>query len=372
MAITEMYHTCYGKIRQLRPRERITRVRNMAWLLAGLFVGQCVHLSRVPSGRARKLSGQSQKLSKVKMLSRLLDNRHIRVRPWYEPVARDLLTTAVNHGQTLRLLVDDSKVGHGHQLLMVALAGALWARRRALPIAWTWVKGKRGHSSAQKQCALLAYVHGLIPEGASVEIAGDSEFGAIDVLRLLDQWRWGYALRQKSSHLICPTGLSTWKRCDTLVTRPGHSCWLDSLRLTQQFAYPTRFLALWQTGEAEPWLLATNLAAEQETRKLYRVRMWIEEMFADFKGHGFDLEASRLDHFVRLSRLTLAVALLYIWIVTFGSQTIKNGNRRLVDRADRRDLSIFRIGLDMLERCLANQQPLSICFSPYPHKLYGS
>jgi hypothetical protein len=364
MAITEMYHTCFRKIRQLRPGERITRVRNMAWLLAGLFVGQCVHLSHI----ARKLPGQSQKLSRVKMLSRLLDNRHIRVRPWYEPVARDLLTTAVNHGQTLRLLVDGSKVGNGHQLLMVALA----YRRRALPIAWTWVQGKRGHSSAQKQCALLAYVHGLIPAGARVEIAGDNEFGAIEVLRLLDQWGWGYALRQKGSHLVCPTGQSTWMRCDTLVTQPGQSRWLDAVLLTQQHVYPTRFLALWQTGEAEPWLLATNLATEKETRNLYRVRMWIEAMFADFKGHGFDLEATRLNHFVRLSRLTLAIALLYIWIVTFGSQTIKNGNRRLVDRADRRDLSIFRIGLDMLERCLANREPFSIRTSPYLRKVYGS
>jgi hypothetical protein len=336
----------------------------MAWLLAGLFVGQCVHLSHI----ARKLPGQSQKLSKVKMLSRLLDNRHLRVRSWYEPVARELLTTAVNQGQVIRLVVDGTKVGNGHQLLMVALA----YRRRALPIAWTWVKGKRGHSSAQIQCALLTYVHGLMPEDASVAIAGDSEFGAIEVLRHLDQWGWGYALRQKGSHLVCPTGQSTWTRGDHLVTQPGQSCWLDSVRLTQQFAYPTRFLALWQTGESEPWLLATNLAAEQETRKLYRLRMWIEEMFADFKGHGFDLEASRLDHFVRLSRLTLAVALLYIWIVTFGSQTIKNGNRRLVDRADRRDLSIFRIGLDMLERCLANHAPFSIRLSPYQRKLYGS
>ena len=363
MAITEMYHTCFGKIRQLRPQERVTRVRNMAWLLAGLFVGQCVHLSHI----ARKLPGASQKLSKVKMLSRLLDNRHIRVRSWYEAVARGLLTTAVQHGQTVRLLVDGTKVGNGHQLLMVALA----YRRRALPIAWTWVKGKRGHSSAQKQCALLAYVHGLLPAGASVEIAGDSEFGAIDVLRLLDQWGWGYALRQKGSHLVRPNAQSPWMRGDSLVTQPGQSCWLDSIRLTQQHAYPARFLALWQKGESEPWLLATNLASAQQTRKLYTIRMWIEEMFADFKGHGFDLEASRLDHFLRLSRLTLAVALLYLWIVTFGSQTIKNGKRRLVDRSDRRDLSIFRIGLDMLHRCLANLEPFSIRPSPYLHKVYG-
>jgi hypothetical protein len=368
MAITEMYHTCYGKIRQLRPKERVTRVRNMAWLLAGLFVGKSVHLSHI----VRKIPGPSQKLSKVKMLSRLLANRHIRVRDWYEPVARELLTTAANHGQPLRLIVDGTKVGNGHQLLMVALA----YRRRALPIAWTWVKGKRGHSSAQKQCALLAYVHSLIPKDARVEIAGDSEFGAIEVLRLLDQWGWGYALRQKGRYYICPAGQDSWQRCDSLVTKPGESCWLDSVRLTRKYAYPgalrARFLAIWQPGESEPWLLATNLTSARQSGKLYDVRMWIEEMFADFKGHGFDLEATRLNHFWRLSRLTLAVALLYVWIVTFGSQTIKNGKRRLVDRSDRRDLSIFRIGLDMMERCLANHQPFSIRLSPYQYKLYGS
>jgi hypothetical protein len=43
--------------------------------------------------------------------------------------------------------------------------------------------------------------------------------------------------------------------------------------------------------------------------------MWIEEMFADFKGHGFDLESTQLRHFERLSRLTLAVAMLYVWLV---------------------------------------------------------
>ena len=360
MAITELYHTCFSKIRQLRPNERKTRVRTMAWLLTGLFMGRCVHLSHI----ARKIPGKSQKLSKVKKLSRLLGNQYIHVRSWYEPVARELLTMAVNHGQVLRLVVDGTKVGHGHQLLMVALA----YRRRTLPIAWTWVRAKRGRSTAQKQCALLAYVQQLIPDGASVQIAGDSEFGGIDVLRLLDQRGWGYALRQKGCYLVRLSPQSAWQRTENLVSQPGQSCWLDSLDLTQKHAYPTRFLALWRKGESEPWLLATNLASPQETQKLYGTRMWIEEMFADFKNHGFDLEATRLNHFLRLSRLTLAVSLLYVWIVTFGSQTIKNGKRRLVDRTDRRDLSIFRIGFDMLERCLANHEPFSIRHSPYLHQ----
>ncbi|RMI12985.1 MAG: hypothetical protein D6681_06225 [Calditrichaeota bacterium] len=70
----------------------------------------------------------------------------------------------------------------------------------------------------------------------------------------------------------------------------------------------------------------------------------IEEMFGDFKKHGFDLESTMLRHFLRLSRLTLAVAYLYVWIVAIGGRIIHRGLRHLVDRKDRRDLSIFQIG----------------------------
>ena len=93
--------------------------------------------------------------------------------------------------------------------------------------------------------------------------------------------------------------------------------------------------------------------------------MWLDEAFGDFKKHGFDLESTRIRHIIRLSRLTLAVALLYFWLVTFGSQAINNGKRHLVDRKDRSDLSIFRIGFDMFERCLLNNEPISIRSVPY-------
>jgi hypothetical protein len=131
-------------------------------------------------------------------------------------------------------------------------------------------------------------------------------------------------------------------------------------------------LAHWQLGEKQPWLLATNLATAKQTRTAYRRRMWIEEMFADFKQHGFDLESTHLRHFRRLSRLTLLVALLYLWCVALGTAAIKRGLRYWVDRSDRRDLSIFRIGRDMIERHLTNAKPLSIRLLPYFEKVYGS
>ena len=92
--------------------------------------------------------------------------------------------------------------------------------------------------------------------------------------------------------------------------------------------------------------------------------MWLEEMFGDMKGHGFDLEATRLRHFLRLSRLALAVCIVYVWLIGVGEFVIAADQATEVDRNDRRDLSIFRIGWDFIERRLALNDPIPIVFLP--------
>jgi hypothetical protein len=292
-------------------------------------------------------------------MRRLLDNRAIRVREWYEPIAKSVIAR-MGAGE-IRLIVDGSKVGFGHQLLLVAMA----YRRRSIPLAWTWVKGSRGHSTVHKQKALLSYVHSLIPAKNHVLLVGDAEFGEVAVQKLLKKWHWCYVLRQKGRYLLRPEGQAHFQRLDSLVHKAGQSTWLEDCQLTAKYAYPVNFLAYWKPGEKDPWLLATNLESPYATRKAYRRRMWIEESFGDMKSNGFDLESTHLRHFSRLSRLTLAVVLLYVWLLAFGSQVIKSGRRHLVDRNDRRDLSLFRIGRNMAERLITNGENLRISFAFY-------
>jgi hypothetical protein len=128
---------------------------------------------------------------------------------------------------------------------------------------------------------------------------------------------------------------------------------LGRVNLTASNPYITNLVLYRAPGEPLPWYLATNLPSSQGAIKLYRRRMWIEEMFGDMKGHGFDLEATRLGTFLRLSRLTLAVSLLYLWLVGTGEHGLATNRAGEVDRTDRRDLSIFRIGWDFIERRLA-------------------
>jgi hypothetical protein len=354
MTVIRTYHTMLEKIQHIIPTGHAYRERNLAWFITGIFHSRSVHTTTV----ANKIVGKAKKNSHARRLSRFLDNGAVHVRKWYRPIACKLLAEAARTGE-IRLIIDATKVAQNHQLLMVSLAH----RRRSLPIVWTWVRGGKGHSCGKKQVALLKYAYDLVPAGSTVFVTGDSEFTPLQ--DLLEEWGWYYVLRQKGSHLFRPQPGDEWQRMDTIVNKQGMRVWLPDVQLTQQHRRRCNILAYWRKGEKGPWLLATNLPSDRLTIQHYKKRAWIEGMFGDFKGKGADLEASRLRHFLRLSRLTLIVAILYVWVFAFGAAVIKRGDRHLVDRTDRRDLSIFRIGHDMLERCLINELPISIRDVPY-------
>jgi hypothetical protein len=356
MPTNHLYHTLIRKISVLRPGQRITQIRNFALLVYGIYQSRSVYLSRI----AGKIPGKAKLQSVVRRLDRFLDNPAIRVREWYKPIAVEWLTEQYAKIGEIHLIMDGTKVGFGHQLLMVSMA----YRKRSIPITWTWVKHVRGHSTGDKQIALLSYAKTLIPRGAAVFLVGDTEFGPVKVLKQLDKWYWHYVLRQKSDTLVWSQTENAWKSFGSYIPSAGKSFWLGEMVFSQAHMYPVNLLVHWKIGEKEPWCLATNLPDLQSALHCYKRRMWIEEMFGDMKKHGFDLECSMLHSFLRLSRLTLAVAFLYVWLVSSGARTIHAGLRHLVDRKDRRDLSIFQIGLRFIERLLVNSFPLlssSLC-----------
>jgi hypothetical protein len=357
MPINETYRTWKARICELRPKQRITQIQNFIWLVVGIYHSHSVNLSLI----AGKVISDAKNVSTVRRLSRFLANETIDVRSWYKPVAKAWLASQFERIGEVGLIVDGTKVGFCHQLLMISLA----YRRRAVPIAWTWVKHVRGHSPAKQQISLLKYVRSLLPPGTPVFVVGNSEFGSISVLRQLEAWHWFYVLRQKGNTVLWLDEKMDWQRMDDLVSQAGQSTWCPKAYLTEQHIHPVSALIHWQLGEKQPWCLATNLPDAALTIQYYRRRMGTEEMFGDFKKHGFDLETTMLRHAARLSRLALAVAFLYVWLLSVGSRTIRAGLRHLVDRKDRRDLSIFQIGLRFIDRKLLRLLPISILLCAY-------
>jgi hypothetical protein len=235
MSINQLYHTSLQQLRQLRPTERITRVRAFAALMSGIMQSRAVHLSHI----ALKIPGMAKELSTVRRLERLLDNRALCVREWYAPIARAWLHSQAHTTGEVRLIVDTTKVSFAHQQLMVALA----FQRRAIPIAWTWRRGAKGHSSARIQIALLAYVRRLLPPNVPVVVVGDSEFEAGTLQAQLERWGWGYVLRQKPNNQVQTASARSWQAFRDLVRRAGQSVWVAGARLTRKHARQVNVLA---------------------------------------------------------------------------------------------------------------------------------
>jgi hypothetical protein len=354
MTTNSLYDTWYSRLKQMYTDWHKPQLGNMTALLVGIYLSQSVHLSHI----ANHIAGGARLVSLTRRISRYLDGTGLRVRETYEPIIRPVLRHLAQ-GLTVRLIIDSSKVGFQHQLLMVAVA----YRKRAIPVAWTWVRGNRGHSSAHVQLALLIYVRSLLPAQAQVELTGDCEFGLIPLLETLSNWGWHYALRQRPTYQVRTETDTDWQCFANLVTQPGQCRWVPDALLTAKYQFVTHLLAYWAIGENEPWLMATNLPTCRQALTAYSHRMWIEELFGDLKGHGFDLETTHLNNILKLSRLTLAVVILFVWLLAYGSRVIKNGDRVWVDRADRRDLSLFQIGWRYAQRLLANGLPVLLSFA---------
>lgn len=359
---SQSYSKWQRMLMQLLPDNCQTRLVNMTLLIVGIFSSRSVYLSII----ARKIPLRVQKWSIAKRFERFLDNDAVDVERWYHPWSAWLIQSA-SVGGVLHLVIDTTKVSAKCRLLIVGVA----YHRRTLPLMWEWVEYPRGHCPARLQIALLKRLKALIGTEIEVSFVGDSEFGNVAVIRVLNRWGWQYSLRQKGRTLYQQAHDNNWQRIDRIKVKRGQCLWLGHIRLTQDQACPTHLVVYWKQGEKEPWYLATNCLSGLPCLRLYRRRVWIEEMFGDMKGHGFDLELSRLRTPKRLSRLTLAVCILYVWLVTTGEYVLQHDLNDEVDRTSRRDLSIFRLGWDWLERRFTFDDPIPILFRPNFCLVYG-
>jgi len=153
---------------------------------------------------------------------------------------------------------------------------------------------------------------------------------------------------------------------------PGEKRVVAPVQVTKEHTFgPARLVYHCARGEERPWRLVTNAKTEGEPAlsahripQHYRRRMWIEELFGDCQGGRFHLQRTRLRAPELIARLMLILILVYVWLVAVGGNVVQRGDRRYVDRTDRRDRSYFAIGLRWIRRCLQNEASIPIPWIP--------
>lgn len=355
-------------ITQTLPSMRKTRRQNLARLCTGLYQAEHVHLAKI----ADQLPGLVQQSSKQRRLRRFLTNEAVDPAEWYRPVAERLVEVATQSGPAY-VLVDTLELSGRRRLLVAALA----YRRRAIPLQWQ-VDRCTGVTGEDPQVGFIERLAEKMPTEADVVVIGDGEFHSVEVLRAIDQAGWSYCIRihadtyvrpesgQRSDQRSVQDPDPTWQQTRDLDPSEGERRYLSEVSVTKSRNFgPVGRVYFWAEGEEDPWRLVTNREPDFSVVRLYRKRMWIEELFGDWQEGRFHLHQTGLYAPERLSRLVLGLSLVYVWLVAVASYVVKRGWRHRVDRTDRRDRSYLAIGLRWVRRCLLNQCSLPLRMAPY-------
>lgn len=145
----------------------------------------------------------------------------------------------------------------------------------------------------------------------------------------------------------------------------GQLVYLKNVGFTQTSSVILNAIGWWGSEYEEPIFLITNLEETEEACRYYRRRFRIETFFSDQKSRGFHIHKSHLADPARLSRLLIAACLAYNWMIVQGLRVIAENKLSLIDRTDRRDKSLFRLGLDWIRYALKH----SLDFQPAFHFL---
>jgi hypothetical protein len=231
---------------------------------------------------------------------------------------------------------------------------------RALPLAWVVVQGKKGHFPQETHCALLAQIQELMPAGAEATVLGDGEFDGTEFQAALRKLQWQYVCRTAPNLLMTVDGRQF--TIGTMAPERGEKLGVRAAWLTAAQYGPVSLLAIWEAAYAAPLYLVTNMADLQAALALYRKRAHIETFFSDQKSRGFHIHKSHLSDPKRLTRLLIASCLAYLWLVYLGVCALRDAWLKQVHRRDRCDLSLFRLGLRLLARCLKDDIPIPAGF----------
>lgn len=329
-------------------------------LICGLAGSQRSHLSSIADHAPSHGTDQESLITRFR---RFLKHDGQTIKAWFLPVAKALLAN-LSH-QPLTLVMDGSTVGRGCVALMLSVV----YHGRALPLAWVVVKGKKGHFPQQAHCDLLAQIQEVSPEGADVTVLGDGEFDGIEFQRALRSLKWKYVSRTAPNLLMMVEGKQF--SIGSLEPKRGEQLAVRAAYITAEKYGPVSVLGLWEAKYEEPIYLVTNMSDLKAAVKLYRKRAHIETFFSDVKSRGFQLHKSHLSDPSRLMRLLIASCLAYIWLVYLGVCALRDGWLKRLHRQDRCDLSLFRLGVRLLARCLKDDIPIPEGFlvtARLPHK----
>lgn len=332
-----------------------SRLNTLAFMVSGIVLGKHCQLPKIAS----ETPGDIHPASQEKQLYRWLKNQHVGWEVHFLPFVQPLVT-ALAAARPLVFIMDGSTVARGCVTLMVSLIYA----KRAIPIAWLVIKGVKGHFPAETHVALIQQVHALVPATTPVTFLGDGEFDSPELQATVNGYGWHYVCRTAKNIQIQVGG--AWGSLVDLNVKRGQRQFRKHVLFTHQAYGPVMVIAWWDARYPDPIYLVSNLPSVPAACDWYRKRAHIETFFSDQKSRGFQLAKSHVSDPARVMRLMLATCFAYLWVIYLGKVAHQADWTRRIHRQHRCDLSLFQLGLRLLDHLLKNDLALPNAFKLEP------
>lgn len=326
----------------------------LASLISGIVGSKSTNYPKI----AGKVPDRTKVESRVKRYSRYINEANADQEIYLMPFAAELLNKL--SAFTLVLIIDGSEVGRNCVTLMLSVR----YRGRALPIGWLVISGKKGHFPEERHIQLVTAVQELVPDDADVIFLGDGEFDGRQLQEKLEEFGWKYVCRTAKNAILFDGHEFSFQE---LLVEPGDCLSVEDVLFTRHRYGPLLAVIWWRKGYQEPLYLISNLDLKEEACSWYRNRFKIETFFSDQKSRGFNLHKSHLSNPSRLGKLMVAACLAYLWIVGLGLWSLRNELHKVVHRTERCDLSLFQLGLRVLEHLLDFNLAIPVSFTDFSH-----
>lgn len=266
---------------------------------------------------------------------------------------------------TLPLAIDATSLGSR----WVVLAVCVLYRGCAIPVAWHVKPGPGRGEWIPPLLALLDRLAPAVPAGTTVLVLTDRGLWSPRLWRRIKDIGWHPLMRVRPDATFAPPGLPR-RPARTLVPGPGHA-WVGAGTAFKHAQVRRRgtLVLVWETGQAEPWLVLTDLAPAAVGVAWYGLRVWVELGFRALKRMGWHWERMRRTEATRVARHWLVLAVATLLDEAYGTRVedadlvgvapshLRTPPTGAVDPT-RRHTSVFVRGAAWLRIGLARRRPL--------------
>ncbi len=329
------------QVKEVFPKLHYYQQETLAFVVQGIIQSGNAVMQRVSEAVWEYTESETKMVSHERRLQRFVANDRIDVEVHW----KDFIQKILPYWQNKRVTFILDMTPYTQEATIVYLG--ILVQSRILPVAWCVMPQQEKWDEGQWEIIdrLFDQVSSHLSSAECTLLADRG----LSCLRLIQQCRklgWHYVLRIKNEEWFRRAFrhyYRDWEQGKQIVKKEGDQ-WYGKVLVWKEHQFETWLSACWEPGYEQAWFLLSDRKASHKRVSEYAKRMKVEATFQDTKSRGCLIECSRFTNREHLSRWLFAVFLSIWWIAHLGCSCLHHGHREQVDRKDRRDKGMLRIG----------------------------